>query len=196
MKIGYARVSTKDQSLDLQMDALKLAGCERIFSDHGISGVKTERPGLDQALYHLRDGDKLTVTSLDRLGRSMSHLIKTVTDFKEQNIEFHSLKENIDTSTATGKLIFHLFAMLAEFERDQFKERSQAGMTAARARGTVGGRKHKLNSAQVNQLLLMFADRHISLSEISRTFGIGKTTIYRYAGNDNRNPPERFEVIG
>ncbi len=179
MLIGYARVSTKDQSLDLQLDALNAAGCEKIFSDHGVSGVKTKRPGLDQTLEHLRQGDKLIVTSLDRLGRSISHLITTVTEFKDQGIEISSLKESIDTSTATGKLIFHLFAMLAEFERDQFKERSQAGMAAARARGKVGGRKFKLNSSQTAQLLRMFADRDISLGEICRTFSIGKTTIYR-----------------
>ena len=138
MLIGYARVSTTEQILNLQLDSLKQAGYTRIFKDH-ISGTKAERPGLHDAISHLRAGDTLVVWRLDRLGRSLRHLIDTITALEAQGIGFKSLQENIDTTTSGGKLIFHIFGSLAEFERDLIRERTQAGLEAARSRGRVGG---------------------------------------------------------
>ena len=134
MLIGYARVSTHDQTLALQQDALTKAGCNKIFTDKA-SGAKTERKGLDEALNYVRKGDTLVVWRLDRLGRSLPHLITTMTALEERGIGFKSLTENIDTTTSGGKLIFHIFGALAEFERNLIRERTQAGLTAARARG-------------------------------------------------------------
>jgi DNA invertase Pin-like site-specific DNA recombinase len=134
MLIGYARVSTLDQHLHLQEDALKKAGCERIFTDTA-SGAKSERPGLSQVLDALRSGDTLVVWKLDRLGRSLKHLVETVQALSEKEVGFRSLQESIDTTTSGGKLIFHIFAALAEFERDIIRERTNAGLAAARARG-------------------------------------------------------------
>ena len=139
MLIGYARVSTHDQTLNLQLDRLKQAGCTRIFEDH-ISGTKAERPGLIDAISHLRSGDTLVLWRLDRLGRSLRHLIDTITVLEAQIIGFKSLQENIDTTTSGGKLIFHTFGSLAEFERDLIRERTQAGLEAARARGESRGK--------------------------------------------------------
>ena len=138
MKIGYARVSTADQSLDLQMDALKQAGCEKVFYDVA-SGARTARPGLQDALEYLRRGDSLVVWRFDRLGRSLPHLIETVTTLEERGVGFHSLQESIDTSTSGGKLIFRMFGALAEFERNLIRERTEAGLKAARARGRLRG---------------------------------------------------------
>jgi len=139
MLIGYARVSTQDQTLDLQTDALKRDGCEKIFPDM-TSGAKSERPGLQDAMDHLRPGDTLVVWRLDRLGRTLKHLIATITDLNEKGIGFKSLQENMDTTTSGGKLIFHIFGALAEFEREVIRERTNAGLHAARARGRLGGR--------------------------------------------------------
>src|SRR5258706_5088951 len=139
MLIGYARVSTQDQTLDLQTDALTQAGCEKIFTDM-TSGAKVERPGLQDAMHHLRAGDTLVVWRLDRLGRTLKQLIATITHLSEQEIGFMSLQENIDTTTSGGKLIFHIFASLAEFEREVIRERTIAGLQSARARGRFGGR--------------------------------------------------------
>ena len=136
MLIGYARVSTQDQTLDLQTDALTHAGCEKIFTDT-TSGAKAERPGLQAALDHLRAGDTLVVWRLDRLGRTLKHLIATVTDLSDQGIGCKSLQENMDTTTSGGKLIFHIFGALAEFEREVIRERTNAGLQAARARGRL-----------------------------------------------------------
>lgn len=143
MLIGYARVSTADQTLALQKDALEKAGCERIFTDTA-SGAKAERIGLDEAIDHLREGDTLVVWRLDRLGRSLKHLIETITALNNRKIGFKSITEAIDTTTSGGKLIFHIFGALAEFERDIIRERTQAGLTAARARGRNGGRPRAL----------------------------------------------------
>jgi DNA invertase Pin-like site-specific DNA recombinase len=145
MLIGYARVSTHDQTLNLQLDSLKSAGCSRIFEDH-ISGTKAERPGLTDAISHLRSGDTLVVWRLDRLGRSLRHLIDTITELEQRGIGFKSLQENIDTTSSSGKLIFHIFGSLAEFERDLIRERTTAGLEAARSRGRVGGRSKRLDS--------------------------------------------------
>src|SRR5947207_6746977 len=139
MLIGYARVSTQDQTLNLQKDALEKIGCSKIFTDT-ISGATTQRLGLDEALAYVREGDTLVVWKLDRLGRSLKHLIETISNLNKRNIGFKSITENIDTKTSGGKLIFHIFGALAEFERDIIRERTNAGLQAARARGWIGGR--------------------------------------------------------
>ncbi len=144
-RIGYARVSTGEQNLDLQLDALNNAGCSKIFTDE-LSGAKTDRPGLTEALNYLRAGDTLVVWKLDRLGRSLKDLIEHVEHLKSNGIEFKSLNESIDTASPTGKFTFHLFSALAEFERDLIRERTRAGLAAARARGRIGGRKKALVS--------------------------------------------------
>lgn len=179
MQIGYARVSTEDQNLDLQRDALKQVGCERIFTDH-ISGTKAERKGLTEALSHLRAGDTLVVWRLDRLGRSLRHLIDTVTDLQERGIGFKSLTESIDTTTSGGKLVFHIFGALAEFEREIIRERTQAGLTAARSRGRTGGRPKVLTEKKAAMARQLYQDRTHSIDEICQTLGISRTTFYRY----------------
>jgi DNA invertase Pin-like site-specific DNA recombinase len=179
MLIGYARISTTDQTLALQQDALEKAGCERIFTDTA-SGAKAERIGLEEALDHLRDGDTLVVWRLDRLGRSLKHLIETITSLNERGIGFKSITEAIDTTTSGGKLIFHIFGALAEFERDIIRERTQAGLTAARARGRKGGRPKALTSKKTEQLRTLYNDKNRSIGEICRTLSISRATLYRY----------------
>lgn len=182
MLIGYARVSTQDQTLDLQTDALIRAGCEKIFTDT-MSGARLERPGLQEAMNHLRAGDILVVWRLDRLGRTLKHLIATVTDLSEQGIGFKSLQENMDTTTSGGKLIFHIFGALAEFEREIIKERTNAGLQAARARGRFGGRP-SIQSRDPKKVALakkLYADRTMPVQEICETLHIGRSTLYRYA---------------
>jgi DNA invertase Pin-like site-specific DNA recombinase len=179
MLIGYARISTQDQTLALQLDALKTAGCDRIFTDK-VSGTKAERKGLTEALSHLRAGDTLVVWRLDRLGRSLRHLIDTITTLDEQGIGFKSLQENIDTTTSGGKLVFHIFGALAEFEREIIKERTQAGLQSARSRGKVGGRPKTLTLKEVQMLRNMASDKSLTVSDICGTLGIGRTTFYRY----------------
>src|SRR5208283_3754073 len=165
MLIGYARVSTIDQHLELQTDALLAAGCERIFSDTA-SGAKTDRPGLTEALKHCRHGDTLVVWKLDRLGRSLPHLVETVCDLVARNVGFKSLQENIDTTTSGGKLIFHIFASLAEFERDLIRERTRAGLSAARARGRKGGRPRSVDQKKVKAALSLKNDKDHTIKEI------------------------------
>jgi len=179
MLIGYARVSTQDQQLGAQEDALRQAGCERIYTDK-VSGTRADRPGLAQALDVLRKGDSLVVWKLDRLGRSLSHLVQLVNDLKDQGIGFKSLQENIDTTSGVGKLVFHLFASLAEFERDLIRERTQAGLVAARARGKKGGRPKVMDAKKVTLAQAMYRDKQNSVKDICTTLGIGKTTLYRY----------------
>ena len=179
MKIGYMRVSTNDQSTDLQEDALKKDGCNQIFSDTA-SGAKTDRPGLEEALSFLRKGDTLVVWKLDRLGRSLKHLIEVVILLNEREIYFKSLQESIDTSTSGGKLIFHVFGALAEFERDIIRQRTKAGLDSARARGRVGGRPKKLDDKKVALAKSMMADHSNSISDICDTLGVSKATLYRY----------------
>src|SRR5829696_3961311 len=182
MLIGYARVSTEDQNLDLQRDALEKAGCEQIFTDT-VSGTKARRPGLEQALSHLREGDTLVVWRLDRLGRSLRHLIDTVTALQERGVGFKSLQESIDTTTSGGKLVFHIFGALAEFETTIIKERTQAGLQAARARGRYGGPKHKLTPKQV-EIARQLWESHTPVKEICETLGISRATFYRYVKNE------------
>jgi DNA invertase Pin-like site-specific DNA recombinase len=185
MLIGYARVSTNDQTLTLQKDALEKAGCEQIFTDQ-VSGTKTERKGLTAALSHLREGDILVVWRLDRLGRSLRHLIDTVTSLHERGVGFKSLQENIDTTTSGGKLVFHIFGALAEFERELIRERTQAGLASARSRGRIGGRPKTLTARQVQILRNMAADKSLTVSDICKTLGIGRTTFYRYVKEAQR----------
>jgi DNA invertase Pin-like site-specific DNA recombinase len=179
MLIGYARVSTHEQTLALQQDALEKAGCEKIFTDT-VSGSKAERKGLSEALSHLREGDTLVVWRLDRLGRSLRHLIDTITALNDRSIGFKSLTENIDTTTSAGKLVFHIFGALAEFEREIIRERTQAGLASARSRGKVGGRPKALTTKQVQMLRNMANDPSLAVSDICNTLGIGRTTFYRY----------------
>jgi DNA invertase Pin-like site-specific DNA recombinase len=179
MNIGYARVSTADQYLRMQEDALKNAGCDEIFTDV-ISGVKSQRPGLDEALNYLREGDTLVVWKLDRLGRSIQHLIHTVTYLLDKKIGFKSLQENIDTSTSGGKLIFHIFSALAEFERDLIQERTQAGLKAARARGKMGGRPPLLDNRQVNRMVEMYDEQKNTVAEICKIYNISRPSFYNY----------------
>ncbi len=182
MLIGYARVSKNDQNLDLQKDALIKAGCseKNIFTDK-ITGTKIERKGLDTALSVLREGDIFVVWRLDRLGRSLKHLIETVIKLKEQGIAFKSVTENIDTSTATGQLVFHIFGALAEFERNLIKERTIAGLEAARSRGRLGGRPALVsNSAKVSMAKKLYADKTNPIAEICKTLNISRATLYRY----------------
>jgi DNA invertase Pin-like site-specific DNA recombinase len=179
MLIGYARVSTSDQTLDLQKDALQKAGCDRIFTDTA-SGAKSERTGLDEALSHLRVGDTLVVWRLDRLGRSLKHLIETITALDNRKIGFKSITEAIDTATSGGKLIFHIFGALAEFERDIIKERTHAGLTAARARGRKGGRPKALTPKKAQMAKALYMDKINTIEEICRTLNISRATLYRY----------------
>jgi DNA invertase Pin-like site-specific DNA recombinase len=179
MLIGYARVSTTDQTLDLQKDALEKAGCERIFTDTA-SGAKAERIGLDEALSHLREGDTLVVWRLDRLGRSLNHLIETITKLNNRGIGFKSITESIDTTTSGGKLIFHIFGALAEFERDIIRERTQAGLTAARARGRRGGRPKSLTPKKAQIAEALYKDKNNTIDEICRTLNVSRATFYRY----------------
>lgn len=179
MKIGYARVSTADQHLRMQEDALKSEGCEQIFNDIA-SGVKTERVGLDEALTHLRENDVLVVWKLDRLGRSVQHLIQTIKTLNARGVGFKSLQENIDTTTSGGKLIFHIFSALAEFERDLIKERTNAGLKAARARGRLGGRPPLLKSDEVKKMLKYYDEQKITVDEICKIFNLSRPSFYNY----------------
>ncbi len=184
MKVGYARISTEDQTLDPQLDALKSAGCERTFTDT-LSGANIERPGLTEALAFLRAGDTLVVWKLDRLGRSLKNLIEVISDLDRRAVGFISLTEQIDTSTSGGKLIFHVFGALAEFERDLIRERTRAGLAAARARGRVGGRPRvpALNNARkVAMAQALYQDKQNSISDICQSLGVSRATLYRHVG--------------
>ena len=180
MKIGYARVSTGLQNLNLQEDQLNQYGCEKIFSDH-ISGSKSKRPGLDKAIEFARSGDTIVVWRLDRLGRNMEDLITLVNELNNRGVSFHSLEENItmDKSSSTGQLLFHLFAAFAEFERNLILERSSAGRIAARARGRYGGRPEKLNNKDLKLLKTLY-DNGTPIKTIAEQWQVSRTTIYRY----------------
>jgi len=180
LKIGYARVSTGLQNLDLQEDRLNQYGCEKIFSDH-MSGSKSKRPGLDKAIEFARSGDTIVVWRLDRLGRNMEDLITLVNELNNRGVSFHSLEENItmDKSSSTGQLLFHLFAAFAEFERNLILERSSAGRIAARARGRYGGRPEKLNKQDLKLLKTLY-DNGTPIKTIAEQWKVSRTTIYRY----------------
>src|SRR5579864_3696146 len=187
MLIGNARISTQDQTLYLQTDALTRAGCEKIFTDT-MSGATSERPGLQDAMTHLRAGDTLVVWRLDRLGRTLKHLIATITDLSDHGIGFKSLQENMDTTTSGGKLIFHIFGALAEFEREVIRERTNAGLQAARARGRFGGRPtiQSIDPKKVALARKLFDDKSMPVKEICETLHIGRSTLYRYI-NDSQS---------
>ncbi len=180
MKVGYMRVSTFEQNLDLQEDALTKENCDKIFSDK-ISGSlsKEERKGLKEAMEFLREGDIFVVYKLDRLGRSLKNLIELVNEFSERKIGFKSLSENIDTTTANGKLIFHIFGAISEFERDLIRERTISGIKAARARGRLGGRPKKLTPETIKMAKQLHANKELKIKDILDTLKISKATFYR-----------------
>ena len=179
MLIGYARVSTHDQNVDLQKDALQSAGCEKIFVDE-VSGAAATRPGLQQAMDMLREGDVLVVWRLDRLGRSLRNLIDLVSQLEDKKIGFRSLQESMDTSSSGGKLIFHVFGALAEFERNLIRERTNAGLSAARARGRKGGRPKTLDDKKRKLAVQLYRDRKHTIDAICQMMAITKPTLYRY----------------
>ncbi len=184
MLVGYARVSTHEQNLDMQNDALKKAGCGKIFIDK-VSSVAASRPGIEEALSYLREGDTLIVWRLDRLGRSLKHLIQMVGAFEEKKIGFQSIQEAINTAQSGGKLIFHMFGALAEFERQLIVERTLAGLDAARARGKKGGRPKALNEKERDLAVRLYNERKNSVMEICQILKISKPTLYNYVHQAN-----------
>ena len=202
MLIGYARVSKADgsQSLDLQHDAMRGAGVgqDKIYEDRA-SGSRDDRPGLAACLKSLRDGDVLVVWKLDRLGRSLTHLVNTVKDLSDRNIGLRVVTgkgAQIDTTTAAGRMVFGIFATLAEFERDLIRERTMAGLVAARARGRKGGRKFALSKAQVRLAQAAMAQRDTSVSELCKELGIERVTLYRYIGPNGELRDYGKRVLG
>lgn len=179
MLVGYARVSTPDQKLTLQKDALRKAGCKRIFTDVA-SGAQASRDGLSAVLAFLREHDTLVVWKLDRLGRSLKHLLEMVTALQERKIGFCSLQEHLDTTTSGGKLVFHVFGALAEFERDLVQERTRAGLTAARARGRKGGRRRVMDDKKVAMAVALLQNPDTSVAEVCQTLRVSRATLYRY----------------
>ena len=185
MIIGYARVSTIDQSLNLQLDALKEFGCEEIFQEK-LSGAKDDRPELLQAIKMSRAGDKFVVYKLDRLARSTKRLIEIAELLREKGVEFVSIQDNIDTGTAAGKAMFGMLSVLAEFERDIIRERTMAGLKAARARGRKGGRP-KVNQKKLNEAIALYYSQRMSVKEIQEATGISASTLYRSLERENNS---------
>ncbi len=186
-------MSTLEQNPDLQVDELTAAGCWKVWTDHA-SGALDRRPQLDEVLEQLRPGDTLVVWRLDRLGRSLRHLIEVVTGLDDRGVGFRSLRESIDTTTAGGRLVFHLFGALAQFEREIIRDRTVAGLSAARARGRVGGRPSKLTAEQVRQARRMYDARELTVEQIGAVLGVSRTSIYRALGK--ATPPARPAVAG
>lgn len=180
-RIGYARVSTDDQNLDLQRDALAKSGCFRIYEETA-SGKAGTRPELEQCLKALRPGDTLVVWRLDRLGRSLSNLVETIGDLERNVIAFESITEKIDTASASGKLQFHVFAALAEFERNLIRERTMAGLSSARARGRLGGRPAKTNPKKIREIKALLADPEAKLDDVLARYNISRSTFYKRVG--------------
>lgn len=178
-RIGYARVLTNDQNLAVQRDALKAAGCSVIYEETA-SGKRAGRPELDQCRKALRAGDTLVVWRLDRLGRSLPDLVQIVGELEQKGIGFESVTERIETGSAAGKLVFHVFAALAEFERNLIRERANAGLAAARARGRAGGRKPKLDEKDVKEIRALWRDKSIPVADIARRYGVSRTTLYKH----------------
>lgn len=176
--LGYSRVSTTDQDAQLQLDALSAAGWYRIFTDTA-SGALESRPELDNLLDQIRPGDTLVVWRLDRLGRSIRHLINHMDSLQHQGIEFKSLQENIDTSSSGGRLVFNIFASLAEFERDLIRERTNAGLQAARARGSTGGRPASLSPDKLRTAKRLYEQRDMTVTQIGEVLGVSRSTVYR-----------------
>lgn len=179
MQIGYARVSTQDQDVSLQLDALERAGCEKIFTEKA-SGAQRDRPELKAALDYIRTGDTLVVWKLDRLARSLRQLIDTVEDLNTKKIGLRSLTESIDTTTSGGKLIFHIFGALAEFERAVIRERTNAGLAAARARGRLGGRPPSLKASDIVAAKALLRDPNITVEEAAKQLRVAPSTLYRH----------------
>ena len=194
MLVGYARISTADQSLDLQRDALRAAGVERIFTDQA-SGRKDDRPGLAAALAALRPGDVLVVWKLDRLGRSLKHLVETVSALEQRGIGLRVLSGGVDTTSAAGRLVFGIFAALAEFEADLIKERTLAGLAAARARGRTGGRPRSLTPKQLAHARALMAHGDASVSEVAATLGVSRSTLYRALAAESQRLTQGGEVL-
>ncbi len=179
MKIGYARVSTEEQNLDLQLNALTKAGCRKIHQDKGLSGAVRSRPGLEDALSELKTGDTLVVWKLDRLGRSLVHLVETINSLSQRGIEFSSLTEKIETVSPSGRLVFHLMAAMAEFERSLISERTRAGMQAAKAKGTHLGRRPALNFSQQKEICLAINLEREAIPDVAERYGVHPRTIRR-----------------
>lgn len=186
MDVGYVRVSRNEQNPEMQRNELEASGCERIFEER-ISSRKESRPQLEAALDYCREGDRLVVWKLDRLGRSIKELIELVNSLEERGVEFKSLRESLDTSTPGGKLVFHVFASMAEFERDVIRERTMAGLEAARARGRKGGRKPAMDEKKIALARRMMSDRENNATEVAETLGISKATLYRYVGPNGQS---------
>ncbi|OCA52460.1 recombinase family protein [Photorhabdus namnaonensis] len=184
MLIGYARVSTDDQNLNLQRDALEVAGCYKIFEDQ-ISGAKAERPGLQAVLKFTRPGDTLVIWRLDRLSRSLKDLIEMVNQLESKNIGLKSLQESIDTGSSSGMLIFHLFGALAEFERNLTRERTYAGLQAARARGRKGGRPKALSKDKQALAVQLYNEKKHTVAQICELMGVSRPTLYKYIASAN-----------
>ena len=185
MLIGYARVSTQDQNLELQYDALRAARCEQVFEDK-MSGTKATRPGLTEALSVLQRGDTLIIWKLSRLGRSLKQLIETVQLLRDKGIELKSLHESIDTVTAVGRLLFHIIAALAEFERENTVENTLAGLASARTRGRIGGRRPLMDETMRAKALGLRAEAKQSITEICQMLGVSRATFYRHLGRQSR----------
>jgi len=182
VKIGYARVSTQDQNLEMQLDALQTAGCEKIFQEKA-SGIKSDRPELAAMQQLLRKGDVIYIYKLDRLGRSLKHLLEMTSDFEKRGIGLVSINDHIDTTTAQGRLIFNIFASLAEFERDLIRERTKSGLEAARARGRKGGRSRGLSKEAEKKAMLaqtLYNERKLGVNKIAADLEISKMTLYKY----------------
>lgn len=177
MHIGYARVSTQDQNTDLQLDALEKAGCEQIFHEKKTGSSAYQRAELEACLRSLRKGDTLVVWRLDRLGRSLKNLVEIVSELEERGVGFKSLTESIDTTSAGGRLVFHLFGALAEFERNLISDRTKAGLASARARGRKGGRKPKMSNADIKKAAAMLKDPTITKTEVAKHFGVSRVTL-------------------
>lgn len=188
--LGYARVSTADQDAALQQDALKAAGCYRIFTDTA-SGSLESRPELAKVLDQLRPGDTLVVWRLDRLGRSIRHLIDQLAVLEERGVGFRSLQENVDTTSSGGRLVFHIFASLAEFERDLIQERTNAGLAAARARGRQGGRPSLLTKEKLETARRLYAQKDMTVQKIGEVLGVSRTTVYRALQRESAAAPVR-----
>jgi DNA invertase Pin-like site-specific DNA recombinase len=177
--LGYARVSTEEQNADLQHDALKATGCVKVFTDRA-SGSLDRRPQLDRLLDQLRPGDTVVVWRLDRLGRSLKHLIQLIEDLAEKGVGFKSLTEGMDTTTSGGKLVFSIFGALAGFERSLIRERTVAGLAAARARGRVGGRPPVMTAEKIKVARQLYDAQELTVEEIAKTIGVSRKTVYRH----------------
>jgi DNA invertase Pin-like site-specific DNA recombinase len=195
MLIGYMRVSTGEQNLDLQRDALDRAGCERIYDDV-CSGRATERPGLAKALDTARDGDALVVWKLDRIGRSLTHVVGLVSDLQKRGVGLKVLTGDMDTTTATGRLVFGIFATLAEFERDLIHDRPLAGLAAARARGRAGGRPRVMTKQKLKAAMAMMADRDNAARDVAAQLGVSLSTLYAYVDAKGQPREQATELLG